>query len=645
DLENFQQLGEIIGSSKAQRKTLVINAQGLTGAEQKKLSDKLKREPTPEEKELARRKRQRVSAISILRGISIRMPLLIYGADVPLDDDITIDDFADLIDDASWKEFMPKGVTKKIFANFIKYYDREIFIEAGHRIRQRAKNADDLSPTDRVKKIADLFATFKNPDKETVLTPWKVINLHLNSLPEKIFAPDKKILDINAKTGLYPLWVAQKIFHARTDPFGTLPLEAQRIYWSKVVAENVFVVCKTPMAKKITQRTLLGYRDGKINAQFFDDLINTLKTNPAAFVAQVKKLWLGDDKMFFDAVVGNPPYQIAVEGDNKNYASPVYHLFLDTAFKLADKVSLITPAKFLSNAGDTPSEFNQRLLSDEHFTVVRYERDSSKFFPASYIEGGVVITLRDTSQTFEPIGIFTAFDELNSILQKVGGDENFQSFSKIMRGQMTYKLSAKAYEDFPDLSERLPKRTDTALRTNAFEVMPDIFLTDKPDDGQEYLKILGKLGSERVYRFVRRDYMEDLPEYKTYKVFVPAANGASGKLGDEAARIISKPVIGEPREGSTQTFITVGAFDSRAEADACLKYIKTKFARVMLGVLKVTQHNPPATWAKVPLQNFTAAGDIDWSQSIADIDAQLYRKYHLTNAEIKFIEEHVKAME
>ena len=109
--------------------------------------------------------------------------------------------------------------------------------------------------------------------------------------------------------------------------------------------------------------------------------------------------------------------------------------------------------------------------------------------------------------------------------------------------------------------------------------------------------------------------------------------------------MVSTPLVGSPLVGSTQTFITVGAFDTRAEAEACLAYIKTKFCRAMLGILKVTQHNPPSTWAKVPLQDFTSASDIDWTKPVAQLDEQLYRKYGLSQDEIDFIESKVKAME
>lgn len=123
-------------------------------------------------------------------------------------------------------------------------------------------------------------------------------------------------------------------------------------------------------------------------------------------------------------------------------------------------------------------------------------------------------------------------------------------------------------------------------------------------------------------------------------MIIPKSNG-SGAIGE----VLSTPIIGTPIIGYTDTFISIGAFDTRAEAEACLKYVKTKFARTMLGILKATQDNPKETWRLVPLQDFTDRSDIDWSQSVADIDRQLYRKYGLEEKEIAFIEEKVRAME
>lgn len=649
DLKKFETLKKIIGTAKPAKKLedIPVNAQGLTEEKRDALS-KTRRQLSPEEKEAARRAAVKRNAILILRGISIRMPLLIYGADVPVDEDITIENFAAIVDDVSWAEFMPAGVTKELFKEFIAYYDPEVFIKAGHIIRQRAKDADKLNPAARIDKIAALFATFKNPDKETVLTPFNVVMLHIDSAFDKnFFTPDKKILDINAKTGLYPLYVACKIYRARLGSFSEDDFKPAALLkiWDKTVAENIFVICKTPMAKAITRRTLVGFREEPaVNAHCFDDLINLLKINPAQFLEHVtdKKFWnKGVGKMFFDGVVGNPPYQVVTESDSTRML-PIYHEFIKIAYndKLTKRASLIHPARFLFNAGYTPKDFNEKFLHDEHVKIVKYFSKSQDVFQTSDIKGGVAITLFDADENFGAIDTFTPFEELNFIHKKVVRDKpNFRPFSEIIRGQMTYKLSAKAYEDFPDLSSRVSERNDTALRTNAFEIMPDIFLEDKPDDEREYFKMLGKVGTERVYRFVRREYMIDIPEFKTYKVFVPASNG-SGALGE----VLSTPLVGLPLVGATQTFITVGAFATRAEADACIAYIKSKFCRVMLGILKVTQHNPPATWAMVPLQDFTASSDIDWRVSIPEIDAQLYRKYNLSAAEIKFIDSHVREM-
>ena len=104
-------------------------------------------------------------------------------------------------------------------------------------------------------------------------------------------------------------------------------------------------------------------------------------------------------------------------------------------------------------------------------------------------------------------------------------------------------------------------------------------------------------------------------------------------------------VLGKSLVGCTQTFITIGAFDTREEAENCNKFIQTKFARALLSILKPTQHNAPETWRYVPLQDFTPGSDIDWRRPIWEVDAQLYAKYGLSDEEINFIESHIKYRE
>lgn len=192
DVEKFKGLQKILEQTKSLGKTkqIDINKQGLTDEEYEELErlekkqKKNKKELTPEEKEdLERRKeilKNKAIAKSILRSISIRIPLLIYGANIAFNEDITIENLTELVDDVSWQEFMPKGVTKDLFKEFIKYYDKEVFIVAGLKIRDIVKSADDLPILERIKEITKLFSYFKNPDKETVLTPWRVVNMHMS---------------------------------------------------------------------------------------------------------------------------------------------------------------------------------------------------------------------------------------------------------------------------------------------------------------------------------------------------------------------------------------------------------------------------------------------------------------------------------
>ena len=346
--------------------------------------------------ELKKKKNNREAAISILRGISIRMPLLIYGAELKDESqEITIDNFASLIDPQSWEEFMPKGVTKQKFNNIKKYYDPEIFCAAGKRIRAMARAADKLSVEERIERITDIFSTFRNPDKETVLTPWRVVNMHLGDclggynffeqgyettlseprfidkgeVTANVFAEDSRILEINSKSGLYPLYMAYSIYRTRVKNslFSVSSIEDEQQIWDKVVAENIFVICKTPMAKSITKRTLIGFRKAKVNTRYFEDLINQIKNKPEHFIKQVDKFVserTGIKNMKFNAIVGNPPYQV-MDGGAQASSVPVYQYFVSIAKKVQPNfISMIMPARWYAG-GRGLDDFRADMLSDK----------------------------------------------------------------------------------------------------------------------------------------------------------------------------------------------------------------------------------------------------------------------------------------
>lgn len=140
--------------------------------------------------------------------------------------------------------------------------------------------------------------------------------------------------------------------------------------------------------------------------------------------------------------------------------------------------------------------------------------------------------------------------------------------------------------------------------------------------------------------WIKKKYITYPDNFNKYKVMISKANG-SGKFGEA----LSTPVIGDKKVGHTQSFISLGALDSKVEAENLEKYIKGKFSRCLLSILKTTQDITPYRWKYVPVQNFSDNSDIDWNKSIKEIDAQLYKKYGLLQEEINFIEANVKEME
>lgn len=343
----------------------------------------------------------------------------------------------------------------------------------------------------------------------------------------------------------------------------------------------------------------------------------------------------------FDFCIGNPPYNSDFQnsGNNGKYAAPVYDKFMDASYTIADSVELIHPARFLFNAGSTNKKWNEKMLNDPHFKVLKYYPNSSTVFPNVDIKGGVAITDYDINKKTDPICIFTPFNELNNILKNVIPLMH-ESIESIISGRGVYKLSNIALKEHPEIEKLQSKGHKKDVGSGAFKILNNIvFFKSKPSNDGKYVKFLGLENRNRAFWWGLLKY-QDVPEsFYNFKVFIPQANG-SGALGE----VLSTPLIGEPLIGATETFLSIGNFNTRYEAEACMKYIKSKFARAMLGILKTTQANTKSKWKYVPLQDFTDHSDIDWSKSIPEIDQQLYKKYGLNDEEISFIETHVKEM-
>ena len=675
ELRDFDELKKTIGATKAMAKTgdIDVNKQGFTNeqyAEKERLEKKPPRERTPEEQarleELKAMSNQRRNAISILRGISIRMPLLIYGAELKSEEEeITINNFASLIDDQSWEEFMPKGVDKERFEKFKKYYEPDVFREAGKRIREMARVADNFTIEERIERIASIFNTFRNPDKETVLTPWRVVNMHMSdclggwcfydedfkemlSVPryvdqgqvsKDVFRTDAHILEINSKSGLYPLYVAYNIYRCRVEEakakYGEVGIGFAKSLWDATIEENILVVCKTPMAKSITKRTLAGFRPVRVNAQYYKDLIKNISERPEAVVNTFrdgKHFWKinNDTNMKLDAIVGNPPYQLT-GGSGGSNDSPIYQLFCDISMDLKPNYSsFIIPSRWFSAGRDfLLGDFRKRMITCGNIAYLNNTTNSRLLFPTVEIKGGVCYYLYDKNHKGACRYVYNNNGDI--AIQTVILDR----FDILIRDPRIANIVEKVYsqtkrESVASVDTILSGDTPFGIPTNVMDSAKNPFKVYEKETNEHDVIVYYLEKNKRQTAFVsNKDIKKNSQDVDKDKVFMPKASGSGND-----PYVLGEPIIAQKHSVCSQTFI-YAAFGNKEEAKNFVSYIKTKFVRILIASIKLTQDCLSGVFRFVPLQDFSKP----WT------DAELYAKYGLTDEEIAFIESMIKPME
>lgn len=500
---------------------------------------------------------------------------------------------------------------------------------------------ENLQPLDRA---VTSLAKFSRMSASEIITPIKVADEMVAMLSEdqlrNIIKSGEKLLDIASKAGEYTVALIKRL---------------QALGFSlDEIRNSIYAIPTSSVAYEFTRRfyEILGLNTACIAKNFTSyDLLDIKKDNEEVDYNRITELLSqkkdfekitlqdniqGGEKVEFGAVVGNPPYQES-DGGEGNGSSPIYNNFIDLSTIITNCAVLIHPARFLFNAGKTPKLWNKKILKSPFFSIKNYSIDSSKVFEGVDIKGGVAISLYDRCNKKTPIDVFIPYPELASIAKKVQM-YNALMLDTIVYPRDLYHLTNQVYLDHPDLLDRQSKGHKFDLGSNVFTKLPELFVDNKVN--KNYFGVYGRDDNKRTIKWILNKYLRTPNNLSNYKVIIPKSNG-TGAIGE----VLSTPFIGEPMTGHTLTFISIGSFNTRFEAEALLKYIKSRFARVLLGILKVTQDNPQSTWKYVPMQDFTSSSDIDWSKSVDDIDQQLYRKYGLNDEEIAFIEEKVQRME
>ena len=721
----------------------------------KKWENKEKDDKTDEaKKKRDEENKEKRARMSVLRGVAIRIPLLVYGAEIndEAGEEITIDNFAsdEIVDQASWEEFMPKGFTKQTFNILKDCFDRSIFTGAAKRIRQMVKEADNLNTEDRIAKIATIFSYFHNPDKETVLTPWRVVNMHMsdtvggwcfwdedfvapytkenkygenvnaarpvgvemdennqphftNEVTKDIFGDyNSRILEINSKTGLYPLYIAYSMFKGAKEPNYRKvhltgergkSLNAEQYYhqagddleiWKDVLQDNIFVVCRTKMAVSITKRTLAGFRkDIRMNIRCYEhevpvtdlvsagvlkaadehvtkegktyffngheslecDMINVLRAKPELFQNDIVR---GNDfwhmyksipksenedinNMKFKAIVGNPPYQIMDGGGTGSSATPIYNKFVDLAKLLnPNNVSMIIPAKWYTG-GKGLDEFRANMLNDKQLLKLFDYEDSRDCFPTVDIAGGVCYFLWNKGADTKCVVTSILGDFRNESTRYLNEHDTFIRNQKVL--DIINKVKSQTFIGF--LSQTVYSRKPFGIRSfqHGFPAKPGRNISLFGSDGISYME--------------EKDVPQNKEIVDKWKVIMSKASAEHAGQTDANGRkrIVSRLEVLPPYTICTESYLLLDIFDNEEEAQNLKKYIRTCFTRFLLASILITQNIVRDKFKFVPIQNYKKNSDIDWTQSIAGIDKQLYHKYKLDEDEIEFIEKMIKPME
>lgn len=650
---------------------------GKTAGESKGKDELDRRQEEVEQKRLEKELLER------LRTISIRIPLLFFGGEFEIEEG-RLADILTGIDDASWKVFMPSQLTKNDFRELVQYYNQETVIGAGKAIREKAKAADLLAPTERTIAIAEIFSHFQNPSHETVLTPWRIVNMHMaltlggycfynkefeenddeyyrrlqepryvavDGVTEKTLGnPDACILEINSKSGLYPLFVAYSLYRAKLQEIGKseadcLPEKLRKV-WNDAVSQ-VYVVCQSPMSVLITKRTLCGYDTGCPNLMSEENLVNTLKNTPEMFTKRIikadywKKGAVG--KMKFEAVVGNPPYQeeAVVKKPSANGQIPrknIFHYFqLGADSVTSGFVSLIYPGgRWIHRSGKGLLEFGKVQINDIHLSKIDFFPNAEEIFRDVAIADGISIVFKDMSKTEAGFDyVYHDASDVETIHMDCPGDEliplNPHDEVIIQKVDAFVKEHGICY-----MATRILPRSLFGIESSFVEQNPDKvreYQEGDSFDSDSEIKLFtndkaGKAGRARWY-VADRSVIKTGTEYiDRWKVIVSSANAGGQKRDNQIS-------IADNHSAFGRTRVALGAFLTEREAINFFNYCNTKLIRFMF---LMTDESLTSLGKKVPdILNYT--DDNGMVNFADDLDSQLFTLVGLNPEEIAYIEE------
>jgi|LSQX01.2.fsa_nt_gb hypothetical protein len=609
---------------------------GEESTSQSKEKDKQKEYPDPDDKEL----KQLASKIKTYYQRLLFFSFLMKDKVASLDDILKVIDKDENIR-LSENLFLDKGVIDKIS----KLMDPLKRSNLDYKIQCISMLAFDktLKPLERA---MTSIKKFNRMSESEVITPYNVCDEMVALLPEEglreIVLNQEKFLDIAAKSGEY----AVSLYKRLTDGLG---------YSHEDVKDTIYSIPTSSIAYEFTRKFYeildLNVENIAVNFNAYDlldvkndknevdyDKISSLLRQGKKFseITLKEEIKAGEETVNFGAVIGNPPYQLS-DGGAQASAKPIYQHFVLLGKKLSSKYSCyITPTRWFAG-GKGLDNFRDMMLRDETIKELHDFLTPEDVFPNTNNRGGVCYFLNDISKIDKNVKFVT--HKNNRKISEIDRPLLINGIDIFLRDNMGIdiinKLNDYGCKSF--LEEIISARKPFGLDGNF--VSNEKFKNNK-NGIKNPLKCYGK--SQKI-GFIDSDIIEKNKQWiKSWKVFTPYANNIGTELNDDN----QNSFVGEPNSVCTETFLTIGAELnlSKKAAKSLSVYLRTKFARYLHSLAKISQHGTKQTYRFVPMQDFTDNSDVDWTKSIADIDEQLFDKYHLSSEEREHIKNSIKDM-
>ena len=497
----------------------------------------------------------------------------------------------------------------------------------------------------------DVLSCIANLSNDEVFTPPSVANAMLDMLPQELFRdPNTTFLDPACKSGVFLREIAKRLLKGlepvypdlqkridyifKHQLFGiaitelTAHLSRRSLYCSKTADSNYSVShFDTPAGNIRFQNIRHKWKDGKCvfcgASQELFDRGSALETHAYEIIHTNKPENVFN--MRFDVIIGNPPYQISDGGGDGSSAQPIYQIFVEQAKKMNPRyLTMIIPARWYSG-GKGLDSFRDAMLHDEKIAVIHDFPETSDCFPGINIRGGVCYFLWDKTHKGKCLIVNHKQDDKNEMIRSLL-EKNAETFIRYNAAVSILSKVSAFHEETMD--NRVSSRLPFGIPSNFSDY---VLSKDSKHSVLLYRSERSKNADKKVY--VAPSYIQKNTAWKD-KMKVLVSKASPG--GDEYPHaIISAPVFAEKNSVCTETYLIVDFVNSIEEAQNLISYMKTRFFRFMMSLIKNTQNISKGVFAFVPVQSWSKKWD----------DEELYAKYKISEEEIAFINSMIRPMD